>query len=191
MKNLPEDYWFPLVAGIVAGLCVLGIAVIAIREKRRTGRYPRAITGGRNEYGWFALVSWLWLWGRIWEWIPESAARKFPLFIIVPGISLALTLGFVALTGFAFSHTFRREWNWRWGLWYLLFPAFGLLALERDLKSLASMPWAWIPAALVGIGLTPFVARLAYVEFYVRRTGGEANEEQAAHSRIWRPGGPR
>ena len=188
MKTPSEAYWVGLVAFTIAGLCVAAIAVIAVREKRRTGHLPPEMIPRPGGSGWFAVVWWVWMFLR-WQ-ISAGLVKTFPLFVIVPGIDLGLGLAFVAFAGWAMSYAFRNEWSRRTGLWIiycLVFPSLSLFVLSQDIKCLESMAWAWVPAGIVGIALAPFAARAAYMEFYLSRL---PEPPEAPRPRIYRPGEP-
>lgn len=172
MNTDPLTFWTQLIAGIVVVICLVAIVAVALRCKRRTGAYPPELTGKLDEPGWFSFVPFVWLILRT-EMTPAWLFQTFPLYILLTGLDIAFAMGFLAYAGFSFSHVFRPRWNRSNGLWVvysLIFPVVFAWPLAEDIRHLAEMPWVWIIAGVLGMGLSPFIARLAYHEFYVRRS---------------------
>jgi hypothetical protein len=167
-------YWrHPFVVGafVVAAFCIAVVVVFALCEKRRTGRFPPVFTNVEGGSGWFGIVWWAWV-TLSFRFVPNWPMTRLPLSFVVPGIDAAFVLASLAIAGFAFGYVFRGEWRWRTGLWitYMLaFPAVMLPLLYRDVCVYAVTPWIWIPAVLIGIILAPFIARLQYEEYVLRR----------------------
>ena len=170
MNTISERFWVNLVSIVIAGVCVLAVIVISLREKRRTGSLPREVTGDSGGVGWFGLIWWIWF--SLSLTMLEPILHRFPLYILVPGVDLAMFLASAALAGFALTWVFRAEWNWRTCpliSYCLLLPALTSTVVIRDFKCLTSMAWAWILAGLLAAFLTPYLARLTYLEFYLNR----------------------
>jgi hypothetical protein len=187
LKTPDEAELVALIAGVVVGVCIVAIIVLAVREKRRTGAYP-CVIGGPNELGWFGLAWILWITGR--AYIPESWLNALPLTIVVLGIDLALLVAFAAYGAHALARVYMVDWDRRWGLYIvgsLLFPALSAGFVVFDAKRAAHTPWVWILAVLIAVFLSPFFARFAYEEFYLRKLPRE-QEPEPAKPRIYRPG---
>ena len=170
--KLTEQFWVNLVAGCVVAACVIGILIISIREKRRTGAYPIEMHSRPGDWGWFSLGFVFWFIVSI-E-LGESLRRSFPLSVLVPGLDLSLFLAFAAFAAFALGWAFRSQWNRRTGLWIswsLLFPALTGALVLRDVMCYWSIAWIWIPAGLIAVFLTPHFARLAYLGLYASGAG--------------------
>jgi hypothetical protein len=164
------------IAGIIAGLSILAVVVISIREKRRTGMLPQELR--RDQSGWFAGYC-IWC---IWFWISLSPldkySHKFPVYVVKPSIDLAMFIAFLALAVFAYRWAFSSDWHWRTGLWisYIsIFPALSSILVIKDIISLIDMPWIWIIAVLFALYMAPQFTRLAYEEFYLRRVNVFSN----------------
>ena len=172
MKIPSEQFWVTLVAGVVVTVCVVLIIITALRQRRRMGQYPEEFRDNDRGMGWFAFISWLWFGAS--AYLGVAVRRSFPLYVIIPGVDLAITLAYLALAGFAITWAFRVEWNRQIGLtitYHMLFPAlYGCLVI-RDIFTYWQMAWIWIPAVLLAIFLTPFCTRYCYVEFYLNRAG--------------------
>lgn len=169
MDTGSEQFWVNVVGFTTAGVCILAILVLSLRQKRMTGKWPQ-INGGSSGSGWF---SWVWAaWFGLSTAVPGPMLRRFPLSVVVPGIDISLLIAFTALAGFSLAWAFRAEWSRQTGHWIsfnLLLPAVTCLLVVRDFRALTSMAWVWILAGLLAVFLTPYLARLAYVEFYLNR----------------------
>lgn len=102
-----QAFWVNVAAGCVVAACLIGVVVICTREKRRTGSYPRTVTGGRNTAGWFALAYFLWFTASIQ--IGEAWLRRFPLNVLISGLDASLLLAGAAFAAFALSYAFGSE----------------------------------------------------------------------------------
>jgi hypothetical protein len=185
-----EAYWVGLVGFSIAAVCIAALALIAVREKRPTGRWPAWITVSSTGVGWFSFLAFMFLMSH--SSVPQPTMRQFPLCVLYPGLDLALLIGSAALAGRAFAYAFRQDWQWRVGLWiawHLIWPALFVWAIYSDVTSLRGMSWVWIPAALVAIFAAPFCARFAYQEL-VARGKYPASTSPDGSSRLWRPGRP-
>ena len=179
MNTDPQTFWVQWIAGIVAAICLIAIVAVALRSKRRTGAYPPELAGKPDEPGWFSFVPFVWFVVRT-GMIPDWLFKIFPLYILLTGLDIAIAIGFLAYAMFAFSHVFRPQWNRSTGFWVaysLIFPAIWAWPLAEDARHLAEMPWVWIVAGMLGIGLSPFIARLAYHESHVRRSARSSASE--------------
>ncbi|HET6455935.1 MAG TPA: hypothetical protein VFI02_16140 [Armatimonadota bacterium] len=170
MNTSSEVFWVQLVASILVGLCVLAILVIALRDKRRTGKLPDGVTGKSGGAGWFGMVFFAYfvLSGNM----SEQWLHKFPFYFTVPGLDLALFLGTVVVAGYALARVFSVHWSRHTSLWIsycLLFPALTSTLMLRDYHSFVSTAWIWILAGLIALFMTPILARLTYAEFYLNR----------------------
>ena len=190
--RIDEGFWVRLVALSIAAACVIAVIVIAFRERRRTGRYPRELVSGfsESEWGWFHFLAFMLVWSR--TYVPGGMIRRFPLCVLFPALDLAFLVGFAAVAVWALSYVFRATWHWRTGLWItfqLILPAFFVYAIVSDVVNLKSVSWAWIPAGFIAVLAAPFFARFAFQEVLARGQS-EPSTSPAPDFRLWRPGEP-
>lgn len=157
-----------IIAGIIAGLSILAVVVLSIREKKRTGRLPKELKGDTS--GWFTGVYVLWFCLSIRE--LDNYFHTPPVYVLKPTIDLALFIAFLALAVFAYKWAFDSDWHWKTGLWisYIsIFPALSSVLVIKDVIGLIDMPWIWIIVVLFALYTAPQFTRLAYEEFYLRK----------------------
>jgi hypothetical protein len=166
-----EQTLVTMIAAIVVVLCVIGVVLASIREKRRTGRLPDALRPSQKDMGWFGLLFFVWL--NFKTVMPKAIYDKFvPLYVIVPAVDVAMEVAFFALAVYALSYAFRTGWSRQIGLWItymLILPIIWAAIIYDDFARLASMTWLWMLVALASVFLIPLFTRGAYEEFILHR----------------------
>jgi hypothetical protein len=168
----------PLVCGLVFVTCVAAIVIVAVKEKRRTGKWPEAVESFSSP-GWTFLV---WMASSIAHDELPRALHRLPLNILVPAFDTALLIGAAVAGGFALSYSFRCDWNWRVGVWQaarLVIVGLCVWLWVRDLGVYHSQRWVWFPAGILAAFLAPYAVRIAYADLVgrpERSTEGERRD---------------
>lgn len=189
--KIDEAFLVGLVAFSIAAACVLGIIVVAIREKKRTGRLPGELADSGGG-GWFFALMFVYLTLR-----GEFSAvllRRMPLCIIVPALDMAYAIALIAVAVWAMSYVFRVGWSARtslWVSWHLCLPVLFLCNVPATVRALHTMSWVWIPAGIIAVAAAPFFGTFASLD---RIIGSEPWTSAATTPmrsfRLWRPGDP-
>lgn len=176
---MTEQTLVTMIAVIVVALCVIGVVLASIREKRRTGHIPDEFRPSPKGMGWFGLLTFAWL--ILSNELPKAIYDKFvPLYVIVPAVDVAMGIGFLALAVYALSYAFAIGWTCKLGLWItcmLIIPIIWAGVIYNDVERLASIKWVWILVLLMSIFLIPFFTRWAYKEFILYRSMPDSSRE--------------
>ncbi len=192
--RLDDVFWVKTVSIAVFAACIIGIVGHSVREKRRTGRWPGEQRDEQGRSAWFFAFLFTYMAFRRELLLP--AARHLHLNAVVSGIDIGLLVALLGVTVWAVAHAFRSKWSGGglalWISWHLLLPVFLALDFSSDLAILRASTWAWLPAVIVALVLTPFFTRFAFTDAVI---GSEPRDNLTSTPgmrsfRLWRPGDP-
>lgn len=184
--KIDEGFWVAVAAYSVAAVCLIGVIVVGLRERRRTGRFH---DDGSRGQGWFFLFALLFFGSND---ISGATLRLWPFCVLFPALNMAFLVGFGAVAIRAFLFAFLDTWHWRTGLWItsrLIMSAAFAFSIYGNVVELHLPGWIWGLAGLLAAFLSPFFVRFA---FEAETAGGQAEPDTSPQPdfRLWRPGDP-